>query len=124
LPWAVTFSSEYAHQVVGVPLHIPLHPYQLYESACTLCLALVLYWAFRRRSFVGQTFCLYLISYGVIRFFLEFFRGDPDRGMLFDGLLSTSQFVSLLIVPSALVAYFVSRRRASEKRRRRKKKSV
>jgi len=105
LPWAVTFTNEYAHQVVGVPLNTALHPYQLYESLSAFCLCLLLYWLFKRRTFYGQTFCQYLIGYGVLRFFLEFFRGDADRGFLFDGLLSTSQFISLLIVPAAIVCY-------------------
>ncbi len=43
----------------------------------------------------GQ-FELYLISYGVFRFILEFFRAD-DRGSLF-GVLSPSQWLSILIV--------------------------
>ena len=111
LPWAVTFTSGYAHQVVGVPLHVSLHPYQLYESVGALSLCLILYWLFKRRAFYGQTFCQYLIGYGVLRFLLEFFRGDIDRGFLFDGLFSTSQFISLLIVPAALVIYlYLSRK--------------
>jgi len=110
LPWAVTFTNEYAHQVVGVPLNIRLHPYQLYESLSAFSLCLVLLWLFRRRNFYGQTFCQYLIGYGILRFSLEFFRGDVDRGFLFNGLLSTSQFISLLIVPAAIVCYiFLSR---------------
>jgi phosphatidylglycerol:prolipoprotein diacylglycerol transferase len=110
LPWAVTFTSEYAHQVVGVPLNISLHPYQLYESLGACCLSLVLYLLFKKRRFYGQIFCLYLIGYGVLRFFLEFFRGDSDRGFVFDGLLSTSQFISTLIVPTAILCYFYLRR--------------
>jgi phosphatidylglycerol:prolipoprotein diacylglycerol transferase len=105
VPWAVTFTNEYAHQVVGVPLNIQLHPYQIYESLAAFFLSLLLYWLFKRRVFYGQTFCQYLIGYGILRFCLEFFRGDVDRGFLFDGLLSTSQFISLLIVPAAIVCY-------------------
>ena len=36
LPWAVTFTSPVAHENVGVPLGIPLHPTQLYEVLGTL----------------------------------------------------------------------------------------
>lgn len=116
LPWGVTFTSEYAHQLVGTPLGISLHPYQLYESGATFLLFLFLYRAFRRRRFEGQIFCMYLIGYGVLRFFLEFFRGDPDRGFVFGGLLSTSQFISLLIVPvSLLIWYRLANRRARQR---------
>ena len=33
--------------------------------------------------------------YGVGRITLEFWRGDPQRGLYFDGLLSTSQLISI-----------------------------
>ncbi len=42
-----------------------------------------------------------MLVYGISRFIIEMFRGDP-RGMVFDSV-STSQFISLLIVPVALV---------------------
>jgi phosphatidylglycerol:prolipoprotein diacylglycerol transferase len=116
LPWGVTFTSEYAQQVVGVPLNIRLHPYQLYESFTTLFLCLLLLWLFRRRRFTGQIFSSYLVLYGILRFFLEFFRGDADRGFLFDGLLSTSQFVSILLVPVALIAYMLLKKRSANVR--------
>jgi prolipoprotein diacylglyceryltransferase len=49
-----------------------------------------------------------MLVYGVSRFVIEFFRGDP-RGMVVDGL-STSQFISLLIVPLSLaMLYWLSR---------------
>jgi phosphatidylglycerol:prolipoprotein diacylglycerol transferase len=115
LPWAVTFTNEYAHQVVGVPLNVSLHPYQLYESLSTFGLCVVLYWLFQKRKFYGQTFCQYLIGYGIIRFFLEFFRGDLDRGFLFNGLLSTSQFISLLILPAAALSYFYLRKKTQRR---------
>lgn len=110
VPWAVTFTSEYAHRMVGTPLNVPLHPYQLYESGGTFILFLALWWGFRRRDFFGQIFCFYLMGYGTLRFFLEFFRGDIDRGFVFGGLLSTSQLISVLIVPAGLVSYVWLRR--------------
>jgi phosphatidylglycerol:prolipoprotein diacylglycerol transferase len=111
LPWAVTFTSEYAHQLVGVPINVPIHPYQLYESATTFLLFLALLWVYQHRSFLGQVVCSYFIIYGILRFFLEFFRGDADRGYLFGGLLSTSQFISIVVVPIAIFAYLYLRSR-------------
>ena len=110
LPWAVTFTSEYARQNVGVPLNVPLHPVQLYESALTFLLFLVLIVMHWKRQFVGQVFCFYLVGYGILRFILEFYRGDPDRGFVFAGLLSTSQLIGLLVVPAGIVGYFYARR--------------
>ena len=42
-----------------------------------------------------------MLLYGASRFVIEFYRGD-NRGMIF-GALSTSQFVSVIIVPLAIV---------------------
>ncbi len=117
LPWAVTFTNPYANQLSGVPLNTPLHPAQLYESATTLVIfAALLFW-FYRKSFDGQVFCLYLIFYSVARFFLEFFRGDVDRGFVF-GWLSTSQFISVILFPVAIGLYFYLRGRNPKQRRR------
>ena len=54
----------------------------------------------RGKLFEGRTFWLYMLLYGVSRFVVEFYRGD-DRGTVMG--VSTSQFVSLLVVPLALV---------------------
>jgi phosphatidylglycerol:prolipoprotein diacylglycerol transferase len=42
-----------------------------------------------------------MLMYGISRFVIEFYRGD-ERGMVFDAL-STSQFISLVLVPLSLV---------------------
>jgi phosphatidylglycerol:prolipoprotein diacylglycerol transferase len=109
VPWAITFHSEYAAQNVGTPIDIPLHPTQLYEAGAEL-LILVFLLAFERRGrpFAGRTFWGYLLLYGVSRFVIEFYRGDP-RGMI--GALSTSQFVSLLLVPLSVLMLAVLARR-------------
>ena len=49
-----------------------------------------------------------MLVYGLSRFVIEFFRGDP-RGMVLPNI-STSQFISILIVPLSLVMlYWLSR---------------
>lgn len=110
VPWAITFHSEFAAQNVGTPLGIPLHPTQLYEAGAELLILLFLL-AFERRGrpFPGRTFWGYMLLYAVSRFVIEFYRGDP-RGMV--GAFSTSQFVSLLIVPLAIVMLVLLGRRA------------
>jgi len=105
MPWGITFHSEFAAQNVGTTLGIPLHPTQLYEAGAELLiLAVLLLTEKRGRPFPGRTFWTYMLLYGVTRFIIEFYRGD-SRGTI-DFLqmsLSTSQFVSLLIVPLSLV---------------------
>jgi phosphatidylglycerol---prolipoprotein diacylglyceryl transferase len=107
--WAVTFTSQYAAQNVGTPLNIPLHPTQLYEAGAELIiLGALLLLERRSRSFPGRTFWTYMLLYGVTRFVIEFYRGDP-RGMV--GALSTSQFVSVILVPVSVAMLILLSRR-------------
>jgi len=109
VPWAVTFHSEYAARNVGTPINIPLHPTQLYEAGAELLiLGLLIATERKGRPFAGRTFWGYMLLYGISRFIIEFYRGDV-RGTL--GALSTSQFVSLLIVPLSIIMLVILGRR-------------
>ena len=105
VPWAITFHNEFAHQNVGTPLGIPLHPTQLYEAGAELLiLGLLLGTERRGRPFPGRTFWSYMLLYAISRFIIEMYRGD-SRGIInfIGNPLSTSQFVSVLLVPLSLV---------------------
>ena len=99
---SVTFSDAKAAELSGTPLHLPLHPVQVYEAGFNLLNYLLLAWLFRRRLRPGAVLAVYLITYGVARFGLEFLRGDPDRGFVLGGLFSTSQLIAALLVPAGL----------------------
>lgn len=114
LPWAVVFTNPYSHELTGVPLGIPLHPTQLYESAALLVIFLLLLRVHARSRFAGQVFAAYLMLYAAARFGLEFLRGDPDRGFVLGGALSTSQFLGIFLFVGALIFYLFRRRRADE----------
>ena len=114
LPWSVIFHSEDAHALVGVPLGVPLHPSQLYESLGTFVLLFLLLAVLRNRKFQGQVFTLYLVLYAILRFVLEFFRGDVARGTVFGGVLSTSQFIAIIVVFLTLAALPVIAKRPPE----------
>ena len=102
VPWGITFTNTLAASNVGTPLDVTLHPTQLYESGAELAIfSFLLLMERRGRAFAGRTFWGYLLLYGVARFIIEFYRGDP-RGTVFD-VLSTSQFLSILVVPISLV---------------------
>jgi phosphatidylglycerol:prolipoprotein diacylglycerol transferase len=96
--WGVTFHSEIAHRISDTPLNVPLQPTQLFESAVELANFFLLMWMFKRKKFDGQVFGAYLILYGVARFFLEFLRGDPGRGIVFGGLMTGTQLISIGLV--------------------------
>lgn len=104
--------GEAGHLNTGVPYEdamgnpLYLHPTQLYESFAMIAVFAVLYYLHRRKKFDGQILITYMIFYPLIRFTIEFFRGDP-RGDLFgmSGLsgLSTSQIISLLVAIGAFI---------------------
>ena len=52
------------------------------------------------RPYPGRTFWGYMLLYAISRYIIEIFRGDP-RGVV--GMFSTSQFISLILAPLALV---------------------
>jgi phosphatidylglycerol---prolipoprotein diacylglyceryl transferase len=119
VPWAITFHDPFAAANVGTPLNVPLHPTQLYEAGAELLILIVLLVTERKgRPYPGRTFWLYMLLYAVSRFIIEFYRGD-ERGMV--GALSTSQFISVLLAPLAIVMLvYLSRVRAPEPKRARK----
>jgi phosphatidylglycerol:prolipoprotein diacylglycerol transferase len=98
LPFGVTFTSQIAHELTGVPLDISIHPTQLYEAALVLISIPFLMWLRQRKSFQGEVILAYVCYYAIARFLLEFVRDDP-RGYYVFGLLSTSQLISLVLLP-------------------------
>ena len=103
VPWAITFTDPVAQANVGTPLGTPLHPTQLYDAGAELLILIVLLATERKgRRFPGRTFWLYILLYAISRFIVEIYRGDP-RGTVMG--FSTSQFVSIVIFPIALIMF-------------------
>jgi len=80
IPWAVHLHGNFRH------------PVQIYEALGLFILGFLL-WKSRKNNL----FVFYFLGYGVLRFFLEFFRGDEIRGITAIGL-SYSQIVSLVLI--------------------------
>jgi phosphatidylglycerol:prolipoprotein diacylglycerol transferase len=100
-PWGITFTDPFAATNVGTPLGVPLHPTQLYEAGAELLILFVLLFSERKgRPYPGRTFWLYMLLYAISRFIIEFYRGD-ERGTV--GIFSTSQFISIILAPLAIV---------------------
>ena len=89
--WGVIFTNPLAYSISGTPLNVRLEPTQLFESAVELVIFVILTWLFSRKKFDGQIFGLYLMLYGIARYFLEFIRDDPGRGSVFGGIMSGTQ---------------------------------
>jgi phosphatidylglycerol:prolipoprotein diacylglycerol transferase len=105
LPWAVTFTDPQSLALIGVPLH----PTQLYESLGEFIIFFMLIILRKYKSFNGQLFMTYIILYSVLRFIVEFFRGDAARGFI-SPLISLSQGVSILMFLVAIVGFIILRR--------------
>jgi len=110
-PWGVTFQNKYSQEFVGVPLGISLHPTQLYQAVANFLIFGLLWIGLKKKRFDGQIFILYLFCYSVVRFLIEFLRGDTARGFVFDGIFSTSQLISLLLLPIIVVLYLMLRQK-------------
>jgi len=118
--WGITFTDQFARDNVGTPLGVPLHPTQLYEAGAELLILVFLLTTERKgRPFAGRTFWLYMLLYAISRYIIEFFRGD-ERGTV--GIFSTSQFISVILAPLAIVMliYLARRKEAPVPERARK----
>jgi len=113
MPWGITFTNTYSYENVGVPLNVPLHPTQIYESLGTFLLFGFLMWRLGRKHFTGQIILEYLMLYAGLRFLIEFFR-DDERGFVLNGLLSTSQFIGILTILGSALAFIYLRRRSAK----------
>ena len=66
------------------------------EAVLNLLNFIVLLFFYKKhRTFSGKIFSIYIFNYSLIRFFVEYFRGDSDRGYIFGGM--ESPFLSLSI---------------------------
>jgi phosphatidylglycerol:prolipoprotein diacylglycerol transferase len=90
----------------------------LYESAGDFAIFLFLMAIRKKDRFQGKLFWIYLLSYSVLRFFVEFYRDDP-RGWVIPNTLSTSQAIA---IPAALLALYMLLRKKTPSPAIRKKK--
>jgi phosphatidylglycerol:prolipoprotein diacylglycerol transferase len=94
LPWAITFNSPDAHDLTGVPLHVRLHPAQLYEVGTETLLFGFLYWRFGRQHRPGTIIGMYLIYSSIARFAIEFVR-NHEQALPFGLPLSITQWIAI-----------------------------
>jgi phosphatidylglycerol:prolipoprotein diacylglycerol transferase len=107
-PIGMTFNDPHSL----APLGMALYPTQLMESGGEFLVFGVLILLRRYKKFDGQLFWLYLLFYSVLRFILEFFRGDAIRGVYFGGFVSTSQIIAVLLFGCSLFMFWRLRRTA------------
>lgn len=108
VPWGMVFPA-------GGPL--PRHPSQLYEFLLEGVVLFVFLWLlktvhYRRRWPGGTLFAAFLISYGVLRSFVELFR-EPDVQLGFlVGQLTMGQILSSLMILGGVTMLFLNNRQS------------
>ncbi len=102
----------YPDEMVDRVASLPVHPAQLYESAAGLLLFVFGVWLLLHRRFRGQVFLSVAGLYAFWRFLIEYLRDDPERGFAFG--FSTSQLISLAVIPLCIIAYVHLKKRAAE----------
>ena len=72
--------SGLEQELIKMNSSFPVHPTQLYESLVGLGLLVLLLWQRKYTRFRGQVFFLFVFAYGFMRFVLELWRDDVERG--------------------------------------------
>lgn len=110
IPWdppvGMLFSASPA-----APHDVYLFPVQLLEAGLNFILFAVMMGIFhkpRKIPAVG----VYLIGYGIVRLICERFRYDEVRGFFFG--LSTSQWISILVIPAGILILWLAHRRSKK----------
>lgn len=97
----------YHHAIDEAANNVSRFPVQLLEAGFNVFLFILLLSLFNRGKLKGRLLRLYLVLYPAFRFADEFLRGDKIRGSLWG--LSTSQWISLLILTAVIVYTFATR---------------
>jgi phosphatidylglycerol:prolipoprotein diacylglycerol transferase len=91
VPWGMYFPLD--------PTNSLRHPSQLYEAFFEGIVLFLILWLMRKKKFFdGYLVGLYICGYGLVRFFIEFYR-EPDYQLgLFLGFISMGQILCLLMM--------------------------
>jgi phosphatidylglycerol:prolipoprotein diacylglycerol transferase len=103
LPWAVRFPPPH------VMADIPVHPTELYEVFGNLAIFAGLSMFYRHKRFDGQIWWWYVLSYGVLRFLVDFFRGDYATHYF--GVLTIGHLIAITMIVVAAAALVLIPRR-------------
>ena len=113
-PFAVCFPAEspaayrYPSLLPGTSGSVPVYPVQLFESAGNILMCIILLLLLRKRKYAGTIGGIYLILYGLMRFLIEFMRGDHTDSILG---LTPSQFIAVAIaIPGGIIVYLTARK--------------
>jgi phosphatidylglycerol:prolipoprotein diacylglycerol transferase len=133
LPWVQKITETIGMEITGSMVNLPRHPTQIYEALLEgVILWLVIWFIFRKRkTFDGYIVSIYLIGYGVVRFFVDYFRmpltGDftlrlspvknPPYLFVTPLNLTMSQIFSFIMVVAGVTAFIILGNRSRKNRK-------
>ena len=100
LPWGIIYPVT----CPIAPSGVALHPYPIYEMIGNLIIFAIIMFLRYRSKVPGRMMAVYLMGYGLLRFGLEFTRGDYIQSM---GIFSQQQVISLGMFTIGLVGFFL-----------------
>src|SRR5690606_29412368 len=112
--WQNAFYDHLAADLVPMDAirSLPIWPVQLMEAGALFFLTAALVVLGMRPIRKGLILGVYLTAYSILRFGLEFLRGDEGRGVYFDNMLSTSQIISFALFFAGIAVIATSKKRA------------
>ena len=90
---------------VSAQTSLPVHPTELYESLAGALLLLMLWRLWKARRFAGESFFAFTFGYGYLRFWLELWRDDLERGSFGPALPEQLLMPASLLLFAAAFAY-------------------
>jgi phosphatidylglycerol:prolipoprotein diacylglycerol transferase len=103
LPWGMYFPTDPTHQL--------RHPTQLYEAFFEGIFLFVIFWTLRNKSpFYGFLPGLYLMGYGIVRFFIEFYRMPDEHLGTILFFLTTGQILCLAMIAGGIVFWLFAKK--------------
>lgn len=100
-------------EAFGNAEYIQVHPTFLYESCWNILLLIILLVYRKHRKAYGEIFCLYLIGYGLGRFWVEGLR--TDQLLLWHTQIPVSQVVAVISVIMGIIGIVFCRKRYTVK---------
>lgn len=86
------------------------HPVQFYEALILILFGLYFYRLVEKLN-TTQALSIYFIFYSVLRFNMEFLRGDFIRGTVMG--LTSSQFISIFIFGAGIILFLIEKRKTN-----------
>jgi len=100
-------NSKECYLMNNMTFTIPLYPIQLMESILNFIIFLILSYIYTNKLYHGSVMLYYFILYSIFRFICEFYRNDISRGFFIYDLISTSQFISIVVFFMSIIFIFM-----------------